>query len=88
MSREEIINTKAYQTTKAATIYYNQHLNDSDIDLMDAFEAGAKWAEKATIERAYKWVKENFENYVGVDVSEYYIYDDAFADDFLKAMKE
>lgn len=40
------------------------------------------------IEKAYEWIKENFENYVGVDVSEYYIYDDEFADDFRKAMEE
>ena len=52
------------------------------------FREAVEWADKTMIEKAYKWIKENFENYVGVDVSEYYIYDDAFADDFLKAMEE
>lgn len=53
----------------------------------DGFVMGAEWADKTMIEKAYKWIKENFENYVGADVSEYYIYDDEFADDFLKAME-
>lgn len=53
-----------------------------------SFEEGAEWADKTMIDKAYKWIKENFENYVGVDVSEYYIYDDEFADDFRKAMEE
>ena len=59
-----------------------------------AFKAGAEWADEhpkeglVSIDKAYKWIKENFENYVGVDVSEYDIYDDEFADDFRKAMEE
>ena len=53
-----------------------------------AFEEGAKWADKTMIEKAYKWAKENFECYVGADVSEYYIYVDDFVEDFRKAMEK
>lgn len=59
----------------------------------DGFVMGAEWADEhpkeglVSIDKAYKWIKENFENYVGVDVSEYDIYDDEFADDFRKAME-
>lgn len=42
---------------------------------------------KALIEKACKWIKENFECYVGADVSPYYIYADEFAEDFRKAME-
>lgn len=43
---------------------------------------------KQLIEKACKWAKENFECYVGADVSEYYIYVDDFVEDFRKAMEE
>ena len=49
-----------------------------------AFEEGAKWADKTMIEKACKWAKENFECYVGADVSEYYIYDDDLLKIFAK----
>ena len=53
-----------------------------------AFEEGAKWADKTMVEKACKWAEENFECYVGADVSEYYIYADDFVKDFRKAMEE
>lgn len=46
MTREEIEDSKAYQVSKAALEYYNEHHQDNDIDLTDAFEAGAKWADE------------------------------------------
>lgn len=45
MTREEIENSKAYQVSKAALEYYNEHHQDNDIGLCDAFEAGAEWDE-------------------------------------------
>lgn len=57
-------------------------------DLEQAFEDGWEESSKTMIDKACKWIKENFENYVGVDVSEYYIYDDEFADNFRKEMKK
>lgn len=45
ISREEIVNSKAYQVSKAALEYYNEHYQDDDIGLCDAFEAGAEWDE-------------------------------------------
>ena len=56
--------------------------------VQEAFEDGWEESSKAMIDKACKWIKENFENYVGVDVSEYYIYDDEFADNFRKEMKK
>lgn len=53
-----------------------------------AFEDGWDEAKKKFLERAYKWIEENFENYIGADVSEYDIHDDEFADNFRKAMEE
>ena len=44
MTREEITNSKAYQVSKAALEYYNEHHQDKDIDLTDAFEAGFEYA--------------------------------------------
>lgn len=59
MTREEITNSRAYQVSKAALEYYNEHQQDNDIDLTDAFEDGAKWADKIMIDKAEKWL-ENF----------------------------
>ncbi len=45
MTRKEITNSKAYQVSKEALKYYNEHHQDKDIDLTDAFEAGFKYAD-------------------------------------------
>lgn len=55
MNREEIINSRAYQVSKAALDYYNEHHQEAD--LTDAFEAGAEWDEKAMIEKACKYLQ-------------------------------
>lgn len=44
MTREEITSSKAYQVSKAALEYYNEHYQDKNIDLTDAFEAGFEYA--------------------------------------------
>lgn len=46
MTREEIQNSRAYQVSKAALEYYNEHQQDNDIDLTDAFEAGFEYAKE------------------------------------------
>ena len=40
------------------------------------------------LEDACEYIKENFECYVGADVSPYYIYVDEFVEDFRKAMED
>ena len=39
------------------------------------------------IDKACEWIKENFEYYVDVEVSSYYMYGDKFVGDFRKAME-
>ncbi len=58
MTREEITNSRAYQVSKAALEYYNEHHQDKDIDLTDAFEEGAKWADKTQIEKVLEFIFE------------------------------
>lgn len=87
MTRKEEIKAKAKEWIKQFPRCFNED-ECRGIDSIEAFEASAKWADKTTIKKAYKWIKENFANYVGVDVSDYDIHDEEFADDFLKAMEE
>lgn len=51
-------------------------------------EANYKQGYHDAIEKACEWIKENFEYYVDVEVSSYYIYDKQFVEDFRKAMEE
>lgn len=95
---EENKMTREEEIKKQADIYTDDDSNyaewsdggwsdSNDIKLVEkAFIEGAQWADKTIIEKACKWIKENFENYVGVDVSNYDIHDEEFADDFRKAM--
>ena len=53
-----------------------------DVQIYNAYK------EKQWIEKACKWVKENFECYVGANVSPYYICVNKFVEDFRKAMEE
>ena len=47
-----------------------------------------EWARKDLLNKVCEWIKENFEHYIDVEVSSYYIYDDQFVEDFRKAMEE
>lgn len=90
MKREEITNSRAYQVSKAALKYYNEH-QDKDIDLTDAFEEGAKWADKTIIEKARDWLQcIDFEvEYFTTDSDGYTFFDaDKFIENFCKAMEE
>ena len=55
---------------------------------MPAYSDAIEWARKEVINKACEWIKENFEDYVDVEVSSYYIYDKQFVKDFRKAMEE
>lgn len=81
MTREEIENSKTYRVSKAALDYYNEHHQDKNIDLTDAFEAGAKWADETMIEKAREWVKNAFTGPFGEGLA------NNIADEFVKAMK-
>lgn len=71
-----------------------EHINSDAVSPMNMqlafgdFINGAEWADKTMIEKACEWIKENFVNYTGVDVSPYYIYDDEFVEDFRKEMEK
>ena len=53
-----------------------------------AYSDAIEWARKDLLDKACEWIKENFEDYVDVEVSSYYIYDKQFVEDFRKAMEE
>ena len=55
---------------------------------MPAYSDAIEWARKDLLYKACEWIKENFEDYVDVEVSSYYIYDKQFVEDFRKAMEE
>lgn len=75
---------------KAAFEYINSDaVNPMNTQLaFGDFVNGTKWADKTMIEKACQWIKENFECYVGADVSPYYVYADEFVENFRKAMEE
>ena len=54
---EEIVNNIGYKMTRAALEYIEKH---EFADAMDAFEAGAEWADKTMIEKACEWLKEHY----------------------------
>jgi hypothetical protein len=58
--REEIVNNIGYQTIKAAMEYYQANCT-KDVDLSDAFEAGAEWMQETMIEKIRIWVTERYD---------------------------
>ena len=80
MTREEITNSRAYQASKAALEYYNEHHHDKDIDLTDAFEEGVKWADEnpkkglVDIDEVCEWLNDHLDDY-GHDYYDYLIAD-------------
>lgn len=65
MNREEIVNNRPYQVTKAALEYYNEN---QEADLTDAFEAGAEWDKEVIIERACNWLRKTL--YIHTEINE------------------
>ena len=51
--REEIINNIGYKMTKAALEYVEKH---EFADVIDAFEAGAEWANKTMIDKVCNFI--------------------------------
>lgn len=87
MARKEIENSKAYQVSKEALKYYNEHYKDKDIDLMDAFEAGAEWDEEVMIDKACDWLENNKHLYKVLSFGSLSTDWDKFIREFRKAMK-
>ena len=84
MTREEQIKHKAEE--------YRQPYRDggyrlSSKDVRDAFEEGAEWADKTMIEKAYKWLKNNWREYVYQD-GDGVVHFGHWESDFRKAMEE
>lgn len=53
MNRKEITESRAYQISKAALEHASRSKN-----VVEAFEAGAEWADKTMIERTVEWLKD------------------------------
>lgn len=91
MTREDIEKCFTYHAADAALEYYEQkylqpRISDSR-NVVDAFEAGAEWAQKFMIERACEWLSGNKDNYI-IDIEGETIVDATIIEDFRKAMKE
>lgn len=67
--REEIENHISYKITKAAVEYYQANCAN-DVDLLDAFEAGAEWMQKKMIDKATQWLFENVYDYLNPEDQE------------------
>lgn len=86
MIREDIEKCFTYHAADAALEYYEQKYLQPRIsnsrNVVDAFEAGAEWAQKFMIERACEWLESAIRPYAGysdtVDITE----------SFRKAMEE
>ena len=60
------------------------------IDIQEAFEEGAKWADKTMIEKACKWIEQHQEDYNMYNAwrGDYYVDFTSLIIDFRKAMKD
>lgn len=91
MTREDVEKCFPYHAAGAAMEYYEQeHSQSSRIesdDVVNAFEAGAEWAQKFMIKRACEWLSSNKDNYI-IDIEGETIVDAAIIEDFRKAMEE
>ena len=67
--REEIENNIGYKITKAAMEYYQANCAN-DVDLSDAFEAGAEWMQETMIEKATQWLFEHVYDYLNPEDQE------------------
>ena len=67
--------------------YHNENYTEDDI--RQAFEKGAKWADKTMIEKACKWLEQHQEDYNAYDAWRGdYINFTSLIIDFRKAMKD
>ena len=99
MTREEIEKDRQYQLTGAAIDYCRKELphfeGEAFGEIVDAFEAGAKWEHKRLVDKACAWLRRNYTNYMIQDLSKYVkdvcsfdIFGDSLVEDFRKAMEE
>ena len=83
--REEIINNIGYKMTRAALEYVEKH---EFADAIDAFEAGAEWANKTMIEKACEWLYnqalDGFYNEDGTNI----LLSDGTKEKFIKSFKK
>jgi adenylosuccinate synthase len=91
MTREDIETCFSYHEAGAAMEYYAQEQErlgeiEGD-DVVNAFEAGAEWAQEFMIKRTCEWLSSNKDNYI-IDIEGETIVDAAIIEDFRKAMDE
>lgn len=87
--REEIENNIGYKTTKAAVEYYQANCAN-DVNLSDAFEAGAEWMQDTMIEKACEILKNVTVTYNRrfFGKCEENVFDADFIKEFRQAMEE
>lgn len=90
MTREDIEKCFSYHEAGAAMKYYEQEQErlgeiEGD-DVVNAFEAGADWAQKFFIDKACKWLRKTAHFYVSDFTGE--LDDNGLIEDFRKAMEE
>lgn len=96
MTREEIERSFQYNMTDAFIKgWYEKNHERYTEEIEDVFYEGAEAAQKYLIEKACKWLRRNYTNYIINDLSKYIenvcsfdIFDDLLVDDFRKAMEE
>lgn len=84
--------TREEQIKQAEVKYSDDTLFDGcdyigQVAKQEAFIAGVKWADKTMIDKAYKWLSDNKDNYI-IDIEGEILIDDQIITDFRKAMEE
>ena len=93
MTRKEIENSRAYQTTDAAFEYCRKNHPHYDGDMLgeiiDTFEAGVEWGDTTMIDKACEWLLNNIDFYVETKCGEDFRVDiEQLLKDIRKAMEE
>lgn len=84
--------TREEQIKQAEVKYSDDTLFDGcdyigQVAKQEAFIAAAKWADKTMLDKAYKWLSDNKDNYI-IDIEGEILIDDQIITDFRKAMEE
>ena len=92
MTREEEILNRAidYSELDENFLEYDDcgDVCDDKCFIEKAFKAGANWADKTMIDKAFQWLKQNAEKYVVTCYDEGELNDEDLLNDFKKAMEE
>lgn len=91
MTREDIEKCFSYHAADAALEYYEQKYLQPRIsnnrNVVDAFEAGAEWAQEFMIKKACEWLRNNIDLYVETKYDEDFRVDiEQLLNDIHKAM--